>query len=105
MTQQNEQRRHERFIYNNAVTLILDDGRRFQGMADNLGYGGAAMLLSEEPPPEIPEGSTGKLKVIFFGRPTEYPCTVVSVHGAKLGIKIQRTDYQGAPEAVLSLKN
>ncbi|MBF0628048.1 MAG: PilZ domain-containing protein [Magnetococcales bacterium] len=104
MSDQSEQRRrHERFTYHNAVTLTLDDGRRFEGTADNLGFGGAAMMVNGDPP-AIPMGSKGKLRVIFFGRPTDYPCTVVSINGVKLGIQIQRTDYQGAPEGVLALK-
>ncbi|NGZ07286.1 MAG: PilZ domain-containing protein [Magnetococcales bacterium] len=104
MSNQSEQRRrHERFVYHNAVTLILDDGRSFQGSADNLAFGGAAMVVNGDPP-EIQAGATGRLRVIFYGRPTDYPCTVVNVNGVKLGLKIQRIDYQGAPEAILSLK-
>ncbi|MBF0273170.1 MAG: PilZ domain-containing protein [Magnetococcales bacterium] len=98
-----QRRRHERFSFHNAVTLTLEDGRQFQGTVDNMGFGGASMMVSGDPP-EIPSGSMGKLRVVFFGRPTDYPCSVVSVHGSKLGIKILRADYQGAPEEMLSVK-
>ncbi|MBF0341532.1 MAG: PilZ domain-containing protein [Magnetococcales bacterium] len=102
MSQNTDQRRrHERFTFHNAVTLTLADGRQFQGTADNMGFGGASMVVAGDPP-EIAPGSEGTIRVIFFGRPTDYPCSVVSVNGVKLGIKLKRADYQGAPEEMLS---
>ncbi|MEO5347723.1 MAG: PilZ domain-containing protein [Magnetococcus sp. YQC-9] len=98
-----QRRRHERFSFHNNVTLTLVDGRRIEGIAENMGFGGAAMHIDENLP-EVPLGSEGRIKVVFFGRPTEYPCQVVSVSKGKLGIKILRADYQGAPEDLLSVQ-
>ncbi|MBF0262247.1 MAG: PilZ domain-containing protein [Magnetococcales bacterium] len=98
-----QRRRHERFSFHNNVTLTLNDGRRIEGIVENMGFGGASMHI-DETLPEVPVGSEGKIRVVFFGRPTDYPCQVVSVSTGKLGIKILRADYQGAPEDLLSLK-
>ncbi|MBF0417732.1 MAG: PilZ domain-containing protein [Magnetococcales bacterium] len=98
-----QRRRHERFTFHNTVTLTLNDGRKIEGIADNMGFGGASMHIDESLP-EVPVGSEGRIRVIFFGRPTDYPCQVVSVSKGKLGIKILRADYQGAPEEILSIK-
>ncbi|MBF0429107.1 MAG: PilZ domain-containing protein [Magnetococcales bacterium] len=99
----NQRRRHERFAFHNSVILLLADGRELYGTADNMGFGGASMTVTGEPP-EIQAGSEGTLKVVFFGRPADYPCTIVSANGTKLGIKIHRADYNGAPEALLQVK-
>ncbi|MEO5332259.1 MAG: PilZ domain-containing protein [Magnetococcus sp. YQC-5] len=97
-----QRRRHERFPFHNSVILVLNDGREIPGIADNMGYGGAAMTVTG-PPPDIQQGTQGKLKVVFFGRPTDYPCTVVTANGIQLGLKIHRTEYEGAPEKILSI--
>ncbi|MBF0179572.1 MAG: PilZ domain-containing protein [Magnetococcales bacterium] len=98
-----QRRRHERFEYHNAVTLRLADGRVITGRADNMGFGGAAMIADEEPS-GINVGDHGQIRVTFFGRPSDYPCTIVSIKGMHLGLQIQRSDYQGAPENLLSAK-
>ncbi len=98
----NDQRRqHERFPFHNSVILSLANGEEITGIADNMGYGGFSMVAAQEPV-EINEGDQGKLKIVFFGRPTEYPCVVVSANGIHLRLKIHRTEYTGAPEKLLS---
>ncbi|MBF0179575.1 MAG: hypothetical protein HQM03_06060 [Magnetococcales bacterium] len=55
-------------------------------------------------PSGIRVGDVGHIRVTFFGRPSDYPCTIVSIKGMHLGLQIQRSDYQGAPENLLSAK-
>lgn len=104
MTQKTPQkRRHERFPFHNSVILTLADGREIPGTAENMGYGGASMTMNQENDAII-LGEQGKIKVIFYGRPTEYPCSIVSINGTSLGLKLHRTDYVGAPEELLQVK-
>ncbi|NQV46872.1 MAG: GAF domain-containing protein [Rhodospirillaceae bacterium] len=79
------QRRWERLEYQTGMALLLEDGRRFEGVTLDVSLTGV-LLKTENPPEGLIIGDLGELHIIPTDENLRFPCKVVRITDTKVGL-------------------
>lgn len=87
-------RQEERLVSHDPATLILTDGRAFQGRVTDMSLGGM-LFMAEEPLPAIEQGEQLAICLELYGRALTFPCLMMHQQSNRAGLKRLR-DPEGS---------